>query len=230
MMYNAKKDWLSMYSGNVEMSYPAEGVIRIIKGSFPELKMPKPTSGNILDVGCGDGRHFPLFEQSGLKGYGTEISNEICGIIKNRLKNMGVGYQDVVAGKTDQLPFTDNYFDYLLSWNSCYYMTAGDDIDFKKHVAEMARVLKPKSWIICSVPKINSFIFKNSKIMKDNGYRIIAEDPWGGRKGEIMRMFSSRYELVEAFSDYFEDFCHADIDMEWFGFAYHWHVFVAKKI
>ena len=45
-----------------------------------------------------------------------------------------------------------------------------------------------------------------------------------------MRMFSSRNELVEAFSDYFEEFCHADIDMEWFGFAYHWHVFVAKKI
>lgn len=229
-MYNAKREWLNLYSGNDAVSYPAEGVIRIFKGSFPGLRMPKPISGNILDLGCGDGRHFPLFEQSGLKGYGTEISDEICGILKSRLDNIDVSYQDIVAGKANSLPFDDNYFDYLLAWNSCYYMTAGDDINFSKHVAEMARVLRPNSWIICSVPKINSFIFENSETTKDNGYRIIAEDPWGGRKGEIMRMFSSRNELVEAFSDYFEEFCHADIDMEWFGFAYHWHVFVAKKI
>ncbi len=36
-------------------------------------------------------------------------------------------------------------------------------------------------------------------------------------------------EIETEFSEAFTGFCHADIDMEWFGLAYHWHVFAAKK-
>ena len=61
--------------------------------------------------------------------------------------------EDIWWGEVNQ-KLSQNNFDYLLSWNSCYYMSAGNDINFSKHVAEMARVLRPNSWIICSVPKI----------------------------------------------------------------------------
>jgi len=229
MQYNAKKEWQKLYIENQSIAYPAEGVIRILKGKFPRLKMPKPTSGNILDLGCGDGRHFPLFEQVGLNGYGTEITEKICNVLKKRLRKLNINFADIQSGTNDCLPFDNSFFDYLLSWNSCYYMTAGKILDFKSHILEMARVIKKGGWLICSIPKKSSFIFNNSALMENKEYRILDTDPWGDREGEIMRCFNSREEIVEEFGVHFNKFNHADLDIDWFGLSYHWHVFVAKK-
>lgn len=229
MPYDAKSEWTRLYNVQNDLSYPAEGVIRILKGSFPKLLMPKPRAGKILDLGCGDGRHFPLFEKVGLTGYGTEISDEICGELTQRLKDRGVKFGNIQKGTTDNLPYPDQYFDYLLTWNSCYYMTAGDGLDFGKHVSEMARVLKKDGWIICSIPKKTCFIYKDSHPAEVAGFRVLAKDLWGTREGEILKCYESREEIENEFGEEFTGFCHADIDMEWFGLAYHWHVFVARK-
>ena len=93
----------------------------------------------------------------------------------------------------------------------------------------MARVLRKDGWIICSIPKKTSFIYKGSQLAKVAGYRVLAKDPWGSREGEILKCFESREGIEAEFKEYFNGFCHADIDMEWFGLAYHWHVFVARK-
>ena len=228
MSYDAKTEWTKNHNSRNEMSYPAEGVIRILKGSFPELLMPKPRTGKILDLGCGDGRHFPLFEQVGLEGYGTELTDEICSALKERLTSRGIKCENILPGTTDNLPYQDQYFDYLLSWNTCYYMNTGR-LDFKKNVDEMARVLKKDAWLICSIPKKTSFIFNGSAPARTEGFRVLAKDPWGTREGEIFKCFESREQIESEFGETFSTFCHADIDMQWFGFAYHWHVFVARK-
>lgn len=97
-------------------------------------------------------------------------------------------------------------------------------------MTEMARVIKPGGWIVASLPKKNSFIFKNSVAADWPGYRVIKDDYFaGGRNGELMRCIADREDLVTSFAPHFEGFCHADLDMEWFGLPYHWHVFCAQK-
>lgn len=125
MSYDAQTEWTTLYTQNTAIAYPAEGVIRILKGRFPDLAMPKPTSGKILDLGCGDGRHFPLFAQVGLAAYGTEISDSICATLKQNPTTLNIPFADIQFGVTNQLPFQEEFFDYLLAWNSCYYMSAG---------------------------------------------------------------------------------------------------------
>ena len=116
-----------------------------------------------------------------------------------------------------------------MTWNSCYYMSLGGQ-RFEDHVNEMARVIKPGGWIITSIPKKTSFIFKNSVSAELPGYRVIKDDYFAGsRNGEIMRCMEDRDDLVASFEARFEGFCHADLDMEWFGLPYHWHVFCAQK-
>lgn len=229
MVYDAKNEWTKLYNVQNDLSYPAEGVIRILKGSFPGLLMPNPKTGKILDLGCGDGRHFPLFEQVGLTGYGTEIGDEICTALSQRLNDRGIKFGEIRKGTTDNLPFEGQFFDYLLTWNSCYYMTAGDGLDFRKHIKEMARVIKKDGWIICSIPKKTCFIYKDSRSAEVPGFRILAKDPWGTREGEILKCYESRDEIEGEFGEFFTGFCHSDIDMKWFGLDYNWHVFVAKK-
>ena len=55
-------------------------------------------------------------------------------------------------------------------------------------------------------------------------YKVIKNDET--RNGEIMRYCENEEELVEEFSN----ISITDINMDWFGLNYHWHVFVAQKI
>ncbi len=231
MTYDAKDDWHKIYGGG-SLAYPAEGVIRIFKGQFPRLTMPRPTAGKILDVGFGDGRHFPLFATVGLTGYGIEISDAICDLARERLTAIDVPFAEVKTGSSDAIPYPDGFFDYLLSWNTCYYMSfraKAGVMDFRNNVSEMARVLKKDRWLVCSIPKKTCFVYKDSRPTDRDGYRAIARDPWGHREGEVMRCFESFDEIRSDFGAGFGDFQYADIEMDWFGLAYHWHVFVARR-
>lgn len=229
MPYDAAATWNSIYTAEGDsLAYPAEGVIRIFKGSFPKLHMPKPQAGNsILDVGCGDGRHLLLFHALGMRISAVEITDEITTRLQQRMKSLDVP-ADIRTGHVANLPFDDEKFDYLLTWNSCYYMSLSDT-DFQNHVSEMARTLSSDGWIVGSIPKKNNFIFKNSEPHTVPGYRIIRDDPFGSRNGEVMRCMESREDLEHSFASHFDSFCHADLDMDWFGLSYRWHVFAAQR-
>jgi SAM-dependent methyltransferase len=152
---------------------------------------------------------------------GSEITADIVKILAASFPDA-----DLRVGTCACLPWPEATFDYLLSWNSCYYMNTG--ATFKDHVVEMMRVLKPGGFIVCSVPKADCFIFRNCETI-DGQYVTILDEHFGLRNGEVMRRFLFVEELEYVFSPYFTDFCHASIDIDMFGLAYNWHVFTAKK-
>lgn len=213
------------------MSFPVEGLIRIMKGTYPAQLMPKPQSGQLLlDIGCGDGGNFVLYNQLGLDAVGLEVSDEICASTYARLKSFNIQPMAMLSGCCSNIPAEDGVFDYAVSWNSCYYMSIGTG-EFEDHVREMARVLKPRGWLICSIPTWECFIFKGSTPFEgDDRYRIIGDEYFGMRKGEIMRcFFSGGIEIIEEFSPHFCDFSFSRINIDWFGLKYDWHVFTAMK-
>ena len=107
-------------------------------------------------------------------------------------------------------------------------MNPKDPFNFNKHVEEMSRVLKTNGTLILSIPKKTSFIFKNSKIIK-KGYRLIRDDYFKVREGQVMRCFSDKLEIEKNFKANFKSFNHSSIDIDWFGLNYHWHILIAKK-
>ncbi len=223
--YEPKKKWTKLFNKIDNISYPAEGVIRIFKGSFPKLKLKYKKYNKILDLGFGDGRHLIFLKKLSLNVFGTEISSDIVNKAK---KNFQINKKNLKVGTSDELNFKSNYFDFLLSWNSCYYMNPKHPYNFDKHVDEMSRVLKKNGTLILSIPKKTSFIFKNSKIIK-KGYRLIKDDYFKVREGQVMRCFSNKLEIEKNFKDEFKNFNHSSIDIDWFGLNYHWHILIAKK-
>lgn len=228
--YNAISSWNSIYTKSQDIAFPPEGLIRILKGQFPDLNFDKSNINTVLDIGCGDGRNFPLYNQMGWQASGTEISEIACDAIKQNLSALNLQFDQIKFGLSDDLPFAKASFDLVVSWNSCYYMSLSREIDFSTHINEMSRVLKRDGFLIISVPMKTCFIFdKAEEYLGHAGYIEVKNDPWELRNGEIMRMFKDEDELISELSPCFQDFSIASIKIEWFGLSYHWHVLVCRK-
>ena len=139
--YNAQKEWNKAILKQNSIAYPAEYVIRIFKGNYPKLQLSKKSFSRkkICDVSCGDGRNIVLLNECGFDVYGTDITKEIIKHTKENLNRLVIK-STLKVGNNLHLPFDPSFFDYLLSWNACYYM--GNNLDFNLHVNEYARVLK----------------------------------------------------------------------------------------
>ena len=227
MEYNSSYEWTKYIQSLSEIAYPAEYVIRIFKGKYPRLNLDKNFHNKkICDVGCGSGRNFVLLQECGFDLYGVEISDVIVAKVRSNLIKMNINDADIRVGSNLDIPFDDDYFDYLLSWNGCYYM--GDNRNFDDYVKEFAHVLKPEGYLILSIPKKTCFIYQDSELL-NKGYIIVKNDPFNIRNGEILRIFENEEEIIQSFSKHFKNFVFASVEDDCFGYNYHWHLVICRK-
>jgi SAM-dependent methyltransferase len=205
-----------------QMAYPCEYVIRMFKGKYPRLDLAgRGFQGKRLcDVGFGDGRNFPFFEQCGFDLAGVEIGDEMVRTANAHMSRLGLS-ADLRIGTNEHVPFADGAFEFLVSWNACYYM--GDNRAFDKHVAEFARVLAPGGTLVLSIPKSTCFIYEGSDRI-DERLRTIRRDPFGVRNGQVLAMFADEADIERCFSSHFDRFIFGSIEDDCFGYAYHWHI------
>lgn len=229
-MLEQKKAWTEVYKNEYEkngMTFPSEYVIRMFKGVYPKCNLKQLCGGSysgksILDISCGgDGRDLIVFDQVGFsKISATELTSEIVAQVKGCMDKFGINV-DVRTGTNRNLPFEDENFDFLLSWNVCYYFD--DVLDFDLHVKEYARVLKKGGVLVFSIPKRNCFIYKNG-IEKSDGLIEITSDPWEIRNGILLKSFKNEEEIKKAFETFFTDFTFGSIEDDCFGLDYSWHI------
>lgn len=214
-----------------DMMYPAEDVIRIFKRSYPEHSFQEDDfeDSSILDLGCGDGRHLVFLNNDlGFDAYGIEPTERLANIAQENVDATGADAV-VRAGTNIDIPFDDDEFDYLLAWNSCYYMGEEHSSDFEKHVQEYTRVLKQEGSIVPSIPKPTSFIYQGGETPQ-GGYRTVKDDLFGTRDGTVLRRFDDADEIIDAFSPYFGDFVTTSIHDDFFGYNYHWWLLIGDNI
>jgi SAM-dependent methyltransferase len=200
-----KKDYTDFYKkSNPTYVYPPEWVVRTFLGKYPELELDKSkyAGSKILDIGFGDGRCFPLLHNNGFDIYGIEITEDIIQLCEQRMKKMGIKVC-LKKGTNSEIPFADNFFDYILSSSSCYYVDNGTT--FSDNLKEYTRVLKPGGIFVAALAAPNSFIFKDA-IEKENGHCEIVNDTYGVRNGFTLKRFKSEDEIRSEFGKYFDAF------------------------
>ena len=211
-----EEHYASFYSRrNPSKVYPVEFVVRTLLGTYPGLKIDRSTyrGAKILDLGFGDGRNMPLLHDLGFEVYGVEISEEICGLTRDRMERLGVPVQ-LATGTNAHIPFGDGAFDFVLACHACYYVSPGES--FADNLREIARVLRPGGRFIFSLAKTDTYVLKDAEPLGGGHYRI-TQDPYGVRGGGVFRAFGSRQEIVEEFGAYFEDFALGLCENDFYG-------------
>lgn len=194
------RDWYLHNSKDAGLAWPNETLIRIFKAPYiPGLG--KDFAGRkLLDVGFGHGNNLVFLASLGLKLYGTEVTEEICKTVGARLAPMGLA-PDLRVGFNRKLPFGDDEFDFLVSWNTLHYESTEDAI--KASILEYRRVLKPGGRFFISTTGPEHKILKGAKTLGAHRYEIGRDDDF--RKGETFFYFDAPNYIHHYFDPVFSD-------------------------
>lgn len=95
----------------------------------------------ILEIGSGNGKLSFAMAEKNNHVIGLDVSNIAISIAQEKLKKSGKHLQvEFKPGDARKLPFNDNTFDFIISQDLVEHITVND---FKIHLSEVYRVLKP---------------------------------------------------------------------------------------
>lgn len=154
-----------------------------------------PESSTILELGCGVGRDAMFFVSKGHDVLATDFSEVVIEKDARAFQESGVHFQ--VLDMSQQFPFADAQFDAVYANLSIHYYL---DVDTRKVVGEVARVLKPGGLFAFACKSVHDFHYgKGQEVEKD---------VFVSAKGHVRHLFSQAYArdlMKEQFSVEFLD-------------------------
>jgi len=105
---------------------------------------------NVLDLGCGAGRHLIYLAKMGFNVHGIDISDVGISFARQLLKENNLSGEVIVGSIYETLPYKDDYFDGIICIRSLHHHTIER---IQKTIEEMERVLKPNGLVYVTVRK-----------------------------------------------------------------------------
>jgi len=99
----------------------------------------------ILDAGCGTGANLVLLGEYGV-AIGVDIEPAALELCRRRQLSR------LIVGSVTRLPFADESFDMVTSFEVLYHLAVADD---RQGLKEFARVLRPGGWLLLRLPAYN---------------------------------------------------------------------------
>jgi len=101
--------------------------------------LDKPGEHRVLDLGCGVGRHALALARMGFQVDALDGSKTGLDEVEKAKQKHNLDI-NLHHGLMTHLPFANNCFDYVVSWNVIYH---GDEVVLQSCIKEITRVLKP---------------------------------------------------------------------------------------
>lgn len=174
--------WDNVYKNKGEVQ---KKVYRLVRESIGLLRKNKVKE--VLDLGCGTGRHTIFLAKKGFKVYGIDISKNGLDFIKKI--NSKLKLKNIILKKADmaKIPYWDNFFDAIV----CTSVINHAKIDkIRKTFKEIERVLKKKGIFVLQVLSPKDFTSKTGREIEP-GARININD-WDS---DVPHHFFTKKEL-----------------------------------
>ena len=174
----------------------------------------------ILDLGAGVGRHALALQAAGFEVTALDAAPE--GLAEIDKANTGVKTQ---IGRMNHLPFADNEFDHVLSWNVIYH---GDETILLNTISEVRRVLKPGGTFMLTMLSKRRLWIDREKL---NSPREISRNTWvfdeDGSDKRHPHYYCGAVEMLALFQG-FEVISMEDREHDKPG-SWHWHLILERQ-
>ena len=193
-------NWDQVYSKNfMTMWYPNEDIIRfcsrLVQKQLTHDKFDvKRPAENMLDLGCGNGRHAMYFARQGFKAAGIDVSDQAIYWANDWANREGLEV-DFRVGDIRELPFADHSFDVVVSHGVLDHVPMETA---QKAVSEVHRVLQPNGLFYCDLRSTEDFEYGVGEQAGLNTF--VVSD---GYEQGLVQHFFSRAETEELFDGLF---------------------------
>jgi len=203
--------WTEYYKNKKLFLYPESFIVRIFLSTFPQplLSNQNFKERKILDLSCGYGRNLGLLLNLGFSVFATEVSDTVIKKTQKYFPEV-----EIRKGSNTNLPFENDFFNYLMACNTCYYLEA--NTVFTDNLCEISRVLKTGGFFIGSIPTVKHFIFSGGEFCYD-GSVIIREDKLDLRNGDRLQCATDSNSVIQMLSPFFENIQIGRINDKCFG-------------
>lgn len=202
---------------NIEDNFwqePADDIYYIL------YRWKKEGYSQILDLGCGIGRHSILFSENGFSVTGYDLSESGLNKLNLYAKDKGLQIKTVL-GDIKYLPFGNEYFDCIIAYHSMYHT---DTPGMECVIKEIERVMKKNGEIYASFISKNTYSYSAPECKKvDENVRLKKEED-----GNILPHYFVDYKDIKLLLSNFEIIKVKQVEDLWDGKS-SWHYFVHAK-
>jgi len=159
-----ESNWDSHWEEEAKKSYwqePAKEVIEL-KGRLDRSKEP-----DVLDLGCGIGRHSLLFAESGFNVTALDYSQDTLDTLQKKADEEGLNIK-IIKGSYSEDMFPEESFDLILAYNVLYH---GLRDTFNNAVFLIYKWLKPDGLFFFTCPTRRDAKYGNGDEVAENTYR-----------------------------------------------------------
>lgn len=154
---------------------------------------------NILDVGCGTGRHLVYLAKHGFTMFGFDVSEHAIQMARKWLHEEGLSADLLQHGMESIFPYADNTFDAIISVQVIHHNRIRE---IRNAVAEIERVLSPRGYVFITVP-----ILSQGPIDPEDDWHLNEIEPGTyipqrGPESGVYHHYFTEEELLELFSSF----------------------------
>lgn len=192
---NSKKVWeenLKLFPQS-RLHFPDENLVRLFSGHY--VYVPPPPA-ELMDHGFGHGNNLAFFASKGYSCAGCEISDFLIDEVNGYFSQLPYPL-DLRPIRGLKIPFEDNRFDIIVSWNVIHYSGTRDAVI--KVIEDLHRLLKPGGVLLLSTLAPENSIFERMKSVGNGSYFIEKESLYDNRLGLTFFAASSEEELIKLF-------------------------------
>jgi len=151
---------------------------------------------DVLDFGCGLGRHSILFAKNGFNVSAFDLSNDAVSHLNDWAKKENLSINTTVTDMIN-LPYQDNSFDAIFAY---HVISHTDTVGIKKILSEITRTLRHDGEIYLSLCSKETWSFKDAGYPKVDENTVVKTDE-GPEKG-IPHFYVEINDILELFSNF----------------------------